>query len=471
MVATTRRKAKENACLVFHRFPPEVLLMVLEQLSDDKSSLLSCCLVSHFWLSAGRSFLFRTVTIHSKKDGPDNFDAFLRFLTRSGVGKHIWGITLSAPPLPEVTSPDEDMDAFVSAHYTPCSIDTVFRILHHTFCLRHLALQLLRLTSTSASSISSPSHPHRPTLDCLSFDDCVSDEDVRPLFDLICLFADIGTLTIAYGPSVKAVPEGTLFGQRRCLPLIHRLEMYGENEATTYGTFELLRRSGSLDRALTQIELETTLGNVLTPFLTFLPEAATHLVHLNLIASNVFYEPPYDISYPPPFPFFPALRRLELDIDLDADSYPPLCSRYVHRVIDVYADLLSTPSSFPVLSRLDFHIDPGTLAPEILEYSAHWPIPVWHRLDEALMALPSIEMIIFELKDIPESMRGPLDPLVNRTTGSFVHYFFSRHMPAMYAKEIYQVVHDQEAAGYESDSESEDEDNPDGAPTADAAQG
>ena len=291
MVATTRNKTKEKAWSVFRSFPPEVLAMVIEQLSDDKASLSACCLVSHYWLSIGQPYLFRRAKVCSTKDGPDIFDTFFRFLQRSGIGIHIRRLTLTAPPLdfdPAVVVPlDENADYLVSEYCAPCSIDLVLGILGQTNRLRHLNLHLLKFNAPSSylENIPTPNS----TLDYLSIQDCTAvQEDVKLFYDIICVFADIGTLSFTCGPWAEAIPAGALFSERSRLPLIHKLDMYGDYDATTNGTLELLRRSGSLDGALTEIEFDTTVEVIAIRFMVFLPEAATHLVYLNLQAFCAF---------------------------------------------------------------------------------------------------------------------------------------------------------------------------------------
>ncbi|TFK91073.1 hypothetical protein K466DRAFT_563166 [Polyporus arcularius HHB13444] len=456
MVATTRRKAKQNAFLAFRRLPTEVLLMVLEELSDDKQSLLSCCLVSHKWLSLGRTFLFRTVSIVSTKDGPDLFSGFLCFLQHSDMGKHVRKLTLSAPPLsffPEDVTPlDENPDDLVYHLCTPCSIDTVRHILDHTAGLRDLNLHLLLFTPSGCPLAI---NARRPILDSLCLRNCTAlNKNPELFFEVICTFSDIGTLSFMGGPWSEPVPPDRLFSQRLGeLPLIHGVYIYGKYEATTYGTFDLLRRSGSLNGTLTEFEIETTYDNIIYSFLSFLPEAATHLVYLNLESFCAFCEHPEGTPYPLRFPLFPALRRLGLEIDLDTDDYLPLRSRDVRNVINVYVHLLSASSSFPVLTRVDFHIIRGVRAPETFRHSAE-RTPAWRLLGEALVALPAIAAITFVLADIPAEERREIDPIVDWRTGTLMQLFFEHYVPALYAKRpLYSLLHDNEAAGYESDND------------------
>ena len=166
-------------------------------------------------------------------------------------------------------------------------------------------------------------------------------------------------------------------------------------------------------------------------------------------------DPTVDRPFPFRFPFFPALRRLSLDMDLDIDIDVPTCSVYIGNIVNVYAQLLSASSSFPVLYRLDFPIAHSLLAPAVFNYSASL-VAAWPRLGEALVALPAITSINFELADVPADQRGMLDPIVDWRIGDKMDNFFRLHVPALYAKpRLYHLLHDREAAGYESDSDTE----------------
>ncbi|TFK91077.1 hypothetical protein K466DRAFT_563168 [Polyporus arcularius HHB13444] len=431
MVATTRSKSKQNAYLAFHRLPAEVLLAVIEQLLDDEPSLSSCCLVARSWVSLGRICLFRTVTVHSKKGGPDRFEEFLRFLRRADVGRHVRELTLSAPPLGfdpiQVTPLDEDADDVIYHLCTPCSIDTVWRILDYTHNLCAFNFSYLLFT---ASAIPKTIPTCRPALDDLAIDNCsASNKDARLFYELLCLFSDIGNLCFICGPW-EPVVASTLFEARTSLPLIRKLDMYGDYQATTDGTFELLRRSKSLDGALTQILFETTSPTILPAFFSFLPEAAAHLVNLEMKAFGVFCHRPDGTPYAFRFPLLPALRRLALDVDLGLEDDLSERSSCVRNVINVYSYLLSTPSSFPVLTTFDLCVSSGSLAHQTFVHSA-WRTDAWRRFGEALVALPAILIINFDLDNTPETT----DTLYQGEVWSpeaMMDDFFKQHVTALW---------------------------------------
>ncbi|KAI0690929.1 hypothetical protein C8T65DRAFT_87252 [Cerioporus squamosus] len=234
--------------------------------------------------------------------------------------------------------------------------------------------------------------------------------------------------------------------------------MYAEYQATTDGTFELLRRSGSLGGALTHDQFETTFPTIVPTFFTFLPEAATHLVHLTLKAFGAFCEHPDGVPYHLRFPLLPALRRLELEVDLDPDEDLPKRGHLARNAINVYTYLLSTPSSFPVLTTFDLCVSNGPVALQAFVYSAHMT-DAWRRFGMALVALPATFIINFELADIPEKT-GAFGRETDQTTEQLMDHFFEQHVPALW--QYYCRFRDWQAAGYVCNS---------GAPRASGGQG
>ncbi len=58
------------------------------------------------------------------------------------------------------------------------------------------------------------------------------------------------------------------------------------------------------------------------------------------------------------------------------------------------------------------------------------------------------------LADIPAEERREIDPIVDWRTGTLMQLFFEHYVPALYAKRpLYSLLHDNEAAGYESDND------------------
>ncbi len=135
--------------------------------------------------------------------------------------------------------------------------------------------------------------------------------------------------------------------------------------------------------------------------------------------------------YPLRLPLFPALRRLGLDIEIDSDDTITDSSDYVRNAVNVYADLLSTSSSFPVLNIFRLYVSDSSLALRTFTHSAE-RTDAWRRFGEALLALPAMSTIRFDFADVVKKRRL-LERLEHRRRAQgLLMKFFEQHIPALW---------------------------------------
>ena len=164
--------------------PQEILYHICEELTEAKSSLAVCALVSYRWVEPARSQLFSALSISAN----DNFFAFLTTFLKPNphLAKYIRKLTLGRI----VFRPTD------YCTITPC------RLLELVMHLPHLQHLSIRNTSILLPPVPLgqilPAAPSKLPLKRLEINAC--DGGVAPAFMLISLFS-IGHLDFRWGPT------------------------------------------------------------------------------------------------------------------------------------------------------------------------------------------------------------------------------------------------------------------------------
>lgn len=158
--------------------PLELVIAIIDLLSDDKESLDSCSLVSSQLLSPSRHRLFAHVCV-SATEPEWNHEAFAHFLTSTRViGHHIRSLELDGA----------DDDGETPTFLTSLTLST---ILYNLPNLRDLTFSIIEVQQGYLSP-----HPYPPltSIRSLCFESAVFETDLRNLFVFLSSFPELRKL-------------------------------------------------------------------------------------------------------------------------------------------------------------------------------------------------------------------------------------------------------------------------------------
>ncbi|KAI0754448.1 hypothetical protein C8Q80DRAFT_1266076 [Daedaleopsis nitida] len=460
--------------------PPELQLMVIDELRGDSNTLSACSLVSKTWLSPSRAHLFRTISLTARKDTSEQFTDFLHFLQKlpklvlgSDIPQYVEELAFYGEPIePDGLEPPEedwhadcdDPDHMTECH-VPLCISTVFayvRILPrlNTLDFYHVLLRdgplpafssvssEARMSTQNAQSANfgaspAPSVPTHdsgvkeysvtlPELRCLRFIDCSAPRyDLRILLVVVSLFSSIGQLSIVDGTWETVLEMDYVLAQTfptGRLPPVNWLRLIDASadwpEALEVG----LRKQAAQGTPLRILDVKAHY-NLSYFFSDDLPALTSHhLVQLTVYMFDHVCTHPE--SFPLPWdlvlPNLPSLTTLQLDLHcqlitgvITKEQRP----QHMRNAIRVYSSLLASSTSLdrlPLLSTVTFDIHDAVIAYRVLREGARESC-VWKDFGDALVALPSLAVVQFILIDSDESV-GPDEEMRQHVDG-FVEKF------------------------------------------------
>lgn len=259
------------------KLPPELEYLIIDQLTADTTSLLSCSRVCRSWTPVARSHLFRTLEIQSTaSDG--RISAFKEFLqTCPDVCAYLEDLTLSCVRFSSFGRKPEAVSLF-----TIRSIVTMLSKLQRL----NLAGVSLQPKPLNGPDLPVASIPHLRHL-CIS--GChFHDEDMSLAFDAVRMFASLGELSFGgYWSSEYARASSVTKPPKVNIQHV-QYDSLGESPTTMFSDF--LRVSGIIGGSLKSLHLTWSTWAEVKQYQQLLVDAAPCLEKIELEPNAQFWE-------------------------------------------------------------------------------------------------------------------------------------------------------------------------------------
>ena len=273
--------------------PPELQLMVMENLLGDAKSLISCSLVAQSWTFISRTFLFRRMSLHLPATGSqaNKICDFIRLLHDSQaasrpIGRHIVDLALIGDVQRNDSDPDEQ------AADTPFITNVLSLMLPFVPQLRFLRMK--GLIFLSVGNIPIPTSPPRTDeersgipLRLLTLEHCgADDQDVRHVVDVLNMFESVDSLSfMECGPWERLQDNEMVAAHTPPRRIVaHKLAI--KEYTPTAAVYDFI----ALGKTACKLEFDSFLWESVPPFFHILRTAAFKLVELRLRIAEVLVD-------------------------------------------------------------------------------------------------------------------------------------------------------------------------------------
>lgn len=275
--------------------PPELQLMVVENLLGDAKSLISCSLVAKSWIFISRTFLFRRMSLHLPATGSqaNKICDFIRLLHDSQaasrpIGRHIVDLAL----IGDVQRNDLDDDE--PAANTPFITNVLPLMLPFVPQLRFLRMKGLLFLSVGYIPIpKSPSRTdkERPgiPLRLLTLEHCgADDQDVRHVVDVLNMFESVDSLSFMECGPWERLPDNEMVAAHTPPPRITARKLAIKEYTPIAAVYDFV----TLGKMACKLEFDSFLWESVPPFFRLLRTTAFKLVELHLRIVEVLADNP-----------------------------------------------------------------------------------------------------------------------------------------------------------------------------------
>ena len=287
------------------RIPIDVQYAILEHVDDthDRSTLVSCSMLSHEWLSVFRPALFRRITVKLRADRP--LSGFIDLsLSHPDVAAYIHELTLCG----------DASESWTDRCITVGEYQVLLGTLPHLRGLNIVSLvigdriqETTRFTEMGALA-NAPMRPlHSLIINCCDSarieSDNTAEADPRPLLGILCTSSSIvkliiDTMLAEWGwdlddePSTHRLLSSLIEPFRRLKsPIVHMLVLNAIEHALAALLYALLAHTGSLAGPLTCLHTNMGRSNYTVSFPLFhfpmLRDTAAHLIELQLCPADI----------------------------------------------------------------------------------------------------------------------------------------------------------------------------------------
>ncbi|PIL23382.1 hypothetical protein GSI_14693 [Ganoderma sinense ZZ0214-1] len=266
--------------------PPDIEVIIIDYLRDDKPTLVSCSLVCSRWLPRSRKHLFKDITIKEANHlTPDPLADFLRTVERSGSVNPEWAIGTHVKTF-SLDGRLTDQKFNRGSPTATCTL-SVFRAL--LAILPHLTslcvTKFLILDDTPQGPDAENYHFPPFELDELSVACCSGPtEDPHPLLALICTFSRIGSLSVDRWGKWRPGPRPTFLQAPFSPPAVRCFIMnLVRDSVAERALYALLARSPSVtDACLTRLSVNAENYDNVVMFVDFVNVAGAALRDIEL---------------------------------------------------------------------------------------------------------------------------------------------------------------------------------------------